>query len=388
MLKKSLIPLLIIAAASQSFTACKKSKRNKPSDVQYFIHGDPLSLVNGTETAPSFITLANIGEFSNYHFSGAASFIEREPVAAPQTWEEVEEENSTDAPDEETDEAFELTNYSFVQESATRYVYAPSGNARGYRLGFELRDGFLVLTDYDSYTVTAQHYSRSADGKAISFLVSYSHPSVGKLVTAFYFASSEVLNPIQEASKDFAFLYDTIKIKWQGPIKLEACGAMTAPQAESVRLSVNEWFADPNATGAPVPVSYSTRATHAPFSDLNQHCIFLISDFKMENSYDFYTAGVTLPIINLASKYLVDADVMLFVDHVKVASQVASGKKSAVLMHELGHFYGLGHEFKTDAAGKALHDSIMGYSQGTSLITDWDYEAVRDLYGQSLTLAP
>ncbi|RYZ53095.1 MAG: hypothetical protein EOP07_18440 [Proteobacteria bacterium] len=366
MLKKSLIPLLIIAAASQSFTACKKSKRNKPSDVQYFIHGDPLSLVNGTETAPSFITLANIGEFSNYHFSGAASFIEREPVAAPQTWEEVEEENSTDAPDEETDEAFELTNYSFVQESATRYVYAPSGNARGYRLGFELRDGFLVLTDYDSYTVTAQHYSRSADGKAISFLVSYSHPSVGKLVTAFYFASSEVLNPIQEASKDFAFLYDTIKIKWQGPIKLEACGAMTAPQAESVRLSVNEWFADPNATGAPVPVSYSTRATHAPFSDLNQHCIF----------------------INLASKYLVDADVMLFVDHVKVASQVASGKKSAVLMHELGHFYGLGHEFKTDAAGKALHDSIMGYSQGTSLITDWDYEAVRDLYGQSLTLAP
>lgn len=383
--KKVLIPLLLLTS-SFAFTACK-GKRHKASVVQYFIHGDPLSLVQNSETSPSFLTVANMNSYNDFHFSGGSSFIEREPVAPPTTFEQVEKDNATDTTGSVADE-FELAKYSFSKVNEKRYIYGPISGDKNPKIGFELRDGLLVVTDFDGYPVTAQHYSRKNDGKAFSLLVSYTDPTIGKLLTAFYFNTSDVSNPLEEASKDFAFLFDTVKVYWDEPIELQACGNLSTSQAQSVKASVDSWFADASPTGTTRPVRYSTRATYAPFSDLNQHCIFLIKDFKLENSNDFYTAGVTLPVINLASKRIVDADVMLFVDHVQVASQLTKGAKSGVLMHELGHFWGLGHEFKTDAKGAAIHPSIMGYSKGTSIITDWDYEAIRDLYGKSLSLAP
>lgn len=386
MIRSLLLSLLVLGPLASS--GCKGKHHKKASTVQYFIHGDPLSLVKDTETAPSFLTPANMASYDGFHFSGASSFIEREPVAAPSTYEQIEKDNATDAPDTEVEEEFELLRYAFTQESATRFVYAPQNGKEGYALGFELRDGLLVMVDFDGYPVTSQHYSLKEDGKAFSILVSYEDPTIGKLLTAFYFASSETVNPIETASKDFAFLFDTVKVRWDEPIKLETCGVVTEANAESITASVNAWFADANPTATQRPVIVGSRATHAPFSDLNQHCIFLINDFKLENSTDFYTAGVTLPVINLASKRIVDSDVMLFMDHYQVAIPLQAGEESPVLMHELGHFYGLGHEFKTDATGAALHPSIMGYSQASEVITSWDYEAIRDLYGESLTLAP
>lgn len=381
--KNFLIPLLAMAG---SFASCK-GKHHKSPIVQYFIHGNPLSLVENTETTPSFLTPENMATYDDFHFSGGSSFIEREPVAPPKTYEQVEKDNATDTGGA-VDGDFELTKYSFTKESATRFVYGPTNGAKGYKLGFELREGLLVMVDFDGYPVTSKHYSLKTDGKAFSILVAYEDPGIGKLLTAFYFNASDVSNPIEIASKDFAFLFDTVKVFWNEPIDLQACGNISELNAQSIKASVDAWFADESPTSPTRPVTFSTRATHAPFSDLNQHCIFLIKDFKLENSTDFYTAGVTLPVINLATKRIVDADVMLFMDHTQVSRSLDKGEKSGVLMHELGHFWGLGHEFKSDAKGAALHPSIMGYSKGTSLITSWDYEAIRDLYGKSLSQTP
>ncbi len=383
-LKHIAIPVLLVLA--QSFTACAGKSRKKAPVTQYFIHGNPLSLVENTETSPSFFTPANLAQFDDFHFSGGSSFIEREPVAAPTTFEEVEKENATDT-DGSIEDEFEIARYRFFQESATRYIYAPT-SGKGYKLGFELRDGLLVMVDIDGYPVTSRHYSLKTGGKAFSLLVAYEDPSVGRLLTAFYFNASDISNPIEKASKDFAFLFDTVKIFWEEPIEVQACGNITDLNQQSIKASLDSWLADTNQSATTRKVTYSVRKTHAPFSDLNQHCIFLIKDFKLENSTDFYTAGVTIPVINLATKRIVDADIMLFMDHIQVSSQVAKGAKSGVMMHELGHFWGLGHEFKVNAQKEALHPSIMGYSRGSSAITEWDYEAIRDLYGESLLIAP
>jgi len=389
MILKACLVVLSLCSITTVMSGCGKKKSSRAANVvEYFIHGDPLLLVEGKEVAGSFLTPDNVATYNNFHFISATSFIEREPKAAPTTYEQVEQANTTEAPAGVLEKQFELLAYSFSQVSGSRWEYRSAAEGQGYRLGFELRNGLLELVDFNDYPVTAKHYSLKADGKAFSLLVSYEDPTIGKLLTAFYFADSAVVNPLEKAAQGYAYLFDTVKIRWDEPLKVEACGTMDPLAAETIRLSSLAWFADTAPSATPRPVTVSARATYAPFSDLNQHCIMLIDDFKLENSDDFYTAGVTLPIINLASKRIIDSDVMLFMDHGPVYRQTTSGSKSSILMHELGHFYGLGHEFKTDADGNALHPSIMAYRNQTSDITPWDFEAVRELYGESLMAAP
>ncbi|MBC7661067.1 MAG: hypothetical protein H7249_15320 [Chitinophagaceae bacterium] len=379
--------VLVLSLTALSFTEGCAGKRKGASTTTIFVHGDPFTLFAKTETSPSFLTPNNIANFKDFHFSNAVVFVEQEPQAAPTTYAQVEKDNATDT-SKSTNSEFDLLKYEFVQIDATRFVYRPVGGAKGYVLGFALQNGFLVMTDYDGYPVTAQHYSLKADGKSFSILVSQTIDFYGKVVSAFEFASSEKVNPITNASKDFAFLFDTAKLTWSEPINVQACGTFDETTQNSIDASVKAWFADTSPTAATRPVTYTKRTSYAPFSDLNQHCIYLISTFKLENSVDFFTAGVTLPVINFASKEIVDSDVMIFTSHPQIALQFAKGAQSAVLLHEMGHFYGLGHEFKKDAAGKALHPSIMGYSTGTNAITAWDFDAIRDLYTDSLGPTP
>ncbi|RZA15099.1 MAG: hypothetical protein EOP10_26930, partial [Proteobacteria bacterium] len=88
-------------------------------------------------------------------------------------------------------------------------------------------------------------------------------------------------------------------------------------------------------------------------------------------------------VYNLASKEKIDSDIFLFTDQRQVAAELLSGEKGLTLTHELGHFFGLGHEFKQNEAGEPLHPSIMGYSKKALIVTSWDFEAIRDLYGES-----
>ncbi len=368
-------------------TGCA-GKSHKKSMVTYFVHGNPLSLVEGTQTAPSFLTPDNYGTFNGFHVSGISAFIEQEPQAAPTTYSQVEQNNSTEETDDSIEKLFEMKKYNFVKKSDTAYVYTPDTVTQDdFTVGFTVVNGKLTVTDISGMPVKEQHYSLKADGKAFSLLVSMdSYASYGRALFVMYFADSSVTQPIERASKDFAFLNDTVKVTWGEDIKIEACGTFDDKTKASIESSITAWLQDPAATAEKRPVTYGgVRTTYPPFSDLDVHCVYLVDTLKLENSTDFYTAGATFPVMNLGTKKLVDSDIMLFTSHATVKAQISSGDPSAVLMHETGHFFGLGHEFKTDpATGKALHPSIMGYSQGTAQITDWDYEAIRDLYGMSL----
>ncbi|RZA22077.1 MAG: hypothetical protein EOP10_15900 [Proteobacteria bacterium] len=363
------------------FSACGKSKRKAP-EVQYFVHGNPLSLVSGTQKSPSFLTPETAQTFNGFHYSGGSSFVERDKLQPPSSWTQVEADNSTEASDTEIASEFDLVPYAFRQESATRWVWGPSAG-KGYQFGFSVVDGKLNLTDFAGFPVIGEHYSLKDDGRAFSLLFSTADNASGRILAAFYFAASDTVNPIRNASKDFAFLIDTVKLPWTSNIAVDTCGTYSATVESTIQKSIDAWMVDDAPTATRRPVSHTTRIAYPPFSDLNIHCILPVSNFKLESSYDFYVAGVTIPVYNLASKEMIDSDIMLFTDQRAVAAQLLSGEKSSTLTHELGHFFGLGHEFKRDEAGAALHPSIMGYSQGASIVTSWDFEAIRDLYGES-----
>ncbi len=378
------IILASLFALSSMGCSGKKNKKKAP-EISYIVHGDPNVLIQNTNRSASFLTPENLANFSDFHYAGAMGFVEIEPETKLENWDAVEEQNSTESTDEEVDSAFEIIKYSFTQESATRYNYVPT-NGKGNRFAFDLVDGKLNLVAYNGYPVTGEHYSLKADGSAFSLLWSAKDGVNGRVLAGFYFANSTPIAPIEKGTKDYAFLIDSIKIPWREDIKIDTCGEFSEATHATISASLAEWSQDSTPSRSKRSVTHSLQKNYAPFSDLNRHCIQLISDFTLETTKNFYTAGVTLPIFNLATKTMIDSDIFIFMDHSRVANGMITGKASPTLTHELGHFFGLGHEFTRNEDGTAAHPSIMGYSQGTTAVTSWDFEAIRDLYGQPLTI--
>ena len=54
-----------------------------------------------------------------------------------------------------------------------------------------------------------------------------------------------------------------------------------------------------------------------------------------------------------------------------------------VILHEIGHLLGLGHEFKKDDQGNAVYTSIMSYDD-VEAIQQRDFEAIEALYPEGI----
>ncbi len=380
-----ILALLVLPACGPK----KKSKAKSPMGVQFFVHGDPKQMIAGsTADQTSVLTRENIGSFNNFHLSTAYAFVEKEELVNPTGWDQVEDQNSTDSKEDEgqAQDVFAFTSYSFEEQGSNRIAFLPNAG-KGQSFGFDVdASGRLNLTDVDGFPLSPIHYSLKNDGKAFSVLASYVDPMYGKGLYEIVFSDSSVMRLTQLAAKDYAFLFDNVKLKWDEEISVDLCGNYTELQKQSVQKSVEAWFVDPLKLGTDSfkPVVLGFKKDYKPFSDLNEHCVHLVSKFKLENSTNFYTAGVTLPTFNLAAKTQIDSDVFIFMDHV---AREMNGKESKTTTHEMGHFFGLGHEFKEDEKGGPLYPSIMGYSQASSTVSKRDFEAIQALYGENLGLA-
>lgn len=381
------IVTIVLLSGACGFNPFSKNKGSKNS-IEYFVHGDPRQLILGsTQNKGSFLRPEDIERFNGFHSANAVAFIERQEKEKPRPFSEVEKENTTEAKDDEIESFFELVPYSFVKVDEERYLYqAGQDIERHYVLGFTLQEGLLNLTDVDGFPIALEHYSLKDDGRAMSFLVSFEHSLVGKILLSLSFADSSEVNPLTRSPDGFQYLIDTVQVKWSSPMGLKACGSFSETESATLRASVENWSNDPKRTGESplIPVDFAFSSDYPPFSDMNVQCIQLIRNFRLENSDMYYTAGVTLPTINSAAKYFLDSDIFLFYDNVPVSDEF-DGTASSVLMHEIGHYFGLGHEFRRDALGRPLNPSIMGYSGATPFITDWDFAAIQALYGGFLT---
>jgi hypothetical protein len=386
--KLALIPTLfslLLLPACGSKKSKKRDTSGPAAKVEYFVHGNPLILIQGSvQNKTSFLKVEELDRFKNFTMSSYFVFTEKSQKDPPTNWDEVEDKNSTESEEDANRDAFALSDYQFVKSTGQQWLYE-SSSADGEKLEFVESDGVLNVTSFNDIPVQVQHYSLKNDGTAFNILFSTSTQNQGRVLVSLSFSSNADVQPLTFAPEGYSYLFGSARVSWKEPLKLQACGKFNPLETASIQASVEAWFKDKQAASFSTsqPLDFSFTETYAPFSDLNQQCIHLVRNFKAESSDDFYIAGLATPTVNTASKGLIDSDIFLFLDHAQVRMQFNVGD-SETLIHEIGHYLGLGHEFRKDDNNLALHPSIMGYSQGIKSISEWDFEAIRSLYGAPL----
>lgn len=370
--------------------AKKKKKKVENIPIEYFFHGDPAELIRGaTLNKYSFLSKSNINQFGQFHLTDFTTILEySEEDHTDYSQEDIEADRATSTADPIAE--LEVKNYSFNYSNGF-YDIQPidnhtKNNMNPPLLRFATVGDTIKITSLLSHSAEAIHYSISDDHSSFSFLLALRDERGFKILASLVFAKSTQEKPITfDESKNYQFLFASAKIRWEEDATLSICDSYTKENRnQAIVNSIAEWFpeSDPYATPYSAPLGEHTfhleiKKNYPPFSDVNTHCIYLVEGFKLENTKDYYVEGATLSNIHGTEHKIFDSDIFIFEEHV----YVYGSQKNPTIMHEFGHFLGLGHEFEKDELGLTKNRSIMSYDS-VSNVTNHDLDALSALYGE------
>lgn len=374
---------LMVTLLALSHAACgRKSGKGKNTSVpdRYFVLGDPMVMLNETVgEKQSFLTSSNLSDFNDYTLAGFTVFapkVDTTTIDTIDSQEELEEQNSTN--DSQLDN--ELSLYSF-QMDGSKVLYKAEGAAFvDYPvLEFIELDGRLELTAINGDAATVEHYSLSTDKRVFSILISDSD-ELGNYLAALTFTRVDgEQKPLPKLDNSYQYIGGTgVAIGWDQTVKISVCGSLSLTDQTIFKKSITDWSsATGDAEGTLGGLTYEVEfiTSSKPWNDVNQHCINLVKSYRLETQEDTAVFGVTIPVVDFQNFTIVDSQIFIFQDALNRFRE----PYLLTATHEMGHFWGLGHEFSRDARGRTLHPSIMGY-EGVSSITSWDTAAILALY--------
>jgi len=272
--------------------------------------------------------------------------------------------------------------YKFSKVDATTYVYKATDD-RYLALEFKVSDqNTLELRALRSGEVREEidllHYSLHLEKDAMSFLFRIELPELGPGIVSFSFGVNYNQHDNLEMT-DQAFNYilgPGAMVGWdqQEELLIELCDqgdSYDALFAESMAL----WQA-PLQDRLTLLARKSTG--YPPFSDLNNHCIYLIDDRLVIQQQESAIPGLTTSIFNQTKNKIIDSTVFIWLAEWgkflnNLPKEKLSQKKLLVLAHEVGHLLGLDHQFKKPSVMSYEHENLKG-------LTDYDRRAIRALY--------
>ncbi len=371
--------LLLVALASACGSSSRKG-RNTATAERYFVLGDPRVMIEGTSAdTQSFITTEKIADFDDYTLAGFTVFapkIDSSTIDRVSSQEELEEANKTDGTVLES----ELNIYSFTISGGKAFYQAQGSGFDDYpKLEFTQVNNRWELTAVSGESVLAEHYSLSQNGRVFSVLVSNSD-ELGNYLAALTFTRIDgPQKPVPDLKNSYQYIVGTgIAVGWAKSLKISICGDLSESNKTTFSKSISNWsIATGDASGTLGGLAYEIEfvSQPKPFNDVNQHCINLVKNYRLEDQEDLAVFGVTLPTVDFQEFTLVDSHIFIFDDALARFREPVL----TTATHEVGHLLGLGHEFSRSSRGVILHPSIMGYS-GVNSITSWDAEAILALY--------
>ncbi|KYG65564.1 hypothetical protein AZI86_00340 [Bdellovibrio bacteriovorus] len=377
---------LFIAIALLTLSACGDSGSSAPPEIkEYVIKGDPDEFIAGaTLDTTSPYNADNVQQLSNYSLISLIEFAQKGAPDKYTSKEELQEKNSN----KETDTAPERKTYrlNIKPGPGTKFI----GTVENLGAEFEFtpdNNGHLQLTqvkgDKQTMAVRTLHWSQTPDKSTISILFSYENADSGKGIAAIYFKADSVQKKIPLYDKVYQYLAGAgVGIAWnqEKTLTVKSCGANV--NEAWAKIGVEAWS---KALGNRLKLSYEKSTTYAPFSDLNQRCIYALNIY--DKSPGNANLGTTPSILDLNSGEIIDSDVIIFNAAFKTLEQkykdagyqdlqVQSALKkdeSITYTHELGHLLGLHHKFDGT-------QSIMSYDFNTTVLTNYDIKAIQTLY--------
>lgn len=374
------LSVLLLAGLSIFNIQCSKSGGGSKPSRTYYVNGDPKSFIVGT-TMKSDLKLENIADFNELYFDDSIDLLEVSPTESK---DEMVEDQKGKSAEESSADMEDITfddnqKYKFTNESG-KYIY--SSKDQSVILRFVNQGGTLRVESVKDKLGDRvvhpylQHISIAKDKSMVSVLV-YDKDSSRKSLSVYFFAKKHD-NQLDLAQGDYDFLAGkNIKIRWEQDISLNICSTSLKPYESKIKELFRKWTDNISS----VRFNMKVLNNPPPFSDLNTQCIYVFENyFTNDPRGEGFTLGLTF---TSGTTKFIDSDIFLFETSLSYAdASIVEGRNMdtvfETIVHEMGHFLGLGHPENLYAPE---HRTIMSYQEYGSYDLFWhDIESIRALY--------
>lgn len=357
------------------------------------VKGDPYVFVKGTAmNRKNSIPSELLSEERKWRF-GWGGFEEENAELPPENIE-----TGNEAPERQSTDAETELNYRQKAAPVTREGAFVTFENEYLKIVFKLKGKeaavqgiFNKAADKMMYIGTdleLLHTSVKEDLSAFSILFG-SPIKGGRKVTVFVFTSSGPAKKEMFTTDDFYFpLGIGVKALWPEAKKtLTICRSPSPAVTQMFSDSLSEW--SKHLKGR---LTLKTQESSAcpPWSDLNTQTITVLDDW-IEIEGKTGQLGLTQSIYDIANGSILDSDIFLFREEINESLKIQQAnidvrKQGAendsrmkwfytdVVLHELGHWLGLHHNFEKGVA------SVMSYDSNVKGLQPYDIQAIQALY--------
>lgn len=376
----------MIIASLLFITACGKDQSSrsqieaqlqKTNNQITFIHGPPDNIIAGaTFNKVAFFNNSNEQRYNGYILNSINQFTEKDIIIEK---EDTNIEAGNEAETEDTTKKNNKISYQFVDNG--------DGTAKYFSEQIDLTFHFIKIensyflnqleTKSFVYEIKALHYSESKNNNATSILIETKDNENGKVLLSFTFNKDGIEKETNYVNSYYKYTNGPgVAIGWDQKVDLniDICGSNNNLElSNKIKSGINSWK---NNLKNRLNINVNSPLTYPPFSDLNSHCIYLVSDYQTEYGNDVANPGTTFSIVDKVNKSIVDSDIILWEKEIKKfgTNILDYPRLERTISHEFGHLLGLDHQFDKYVS------SIMSYNPYDLYLTNYDISAVQILY--------